>query len=104
MLHTSVESSIDHVELLFSSQSHEVDSVSGNTDRQVGVSFWMIHGVQERIAIQHVDIHMVARAAKERIEHACQIYNPVLGNSSESLWDHRRSQRDSVGCVAIRDF
>ena len=38
----------------------------------------MIHRIQQRVAIEHVDIHVVARATEKGIEYVAQIRDSIF--------------------------
>src|SRR5262245_35662313 len=64
-----MEGPVDDVHLLLAAEAHEVHGVAGNPDGQVGILLRVIHGVHQRFAVQDVDIHMIARAAEEGVQH-----------------------------------
>src|SRR5205823_2914828 len=53
-----VESSVDDVHLLFARQTHEIDCVAGDANGQMRIFFWMLHCIQQHVAIQHVHVHV----------------------------------------------
>src|SRR3954452_3039166 len=80
-----VEGSINDIQLLLPRQPDEVDGVTRDADGQVRILLWMVHGVQKRIAIQHVDVHVVTGGAEKCVEHAREIRDSVLGHPAEPL-------------------
>ena len=55
-LHPVVHRSIDDVQLLLARQLDEIDGVARNADRQLWISFRMLHSVQQRVSIENVDV------------------------------------------------
>src|SRR5688572_807629 len=58
-----MEGAVDDIHLLLAGEPHEVDRIARYADRERRVLLRMLHGVNERVAIQHVDVHVVAGAA-----------------------------------------
>ena len=58
---------VDHVKLLLARQSHKVDRVAGDTNRQLRVLFRVIHGVQQRLSIKDVNVDVVTIFSKVSI-------------------------------------
>src|ERR1700739_1015542 len=98
---TSMERATDHIHLLLTSQPHEVDGISRDTNRQMRVLLRMIHRIQKRVTVQYIYVHVIARVAEKRIEHASQIGDAIIRTPPESLGEQRGSERDAIGCVAI---
>src|SRR5262245_13922582 len=65
----SVERAIDHVHLLFAREAHEVHCVARYADREARVLLRMLHRIEQRLAIEHVDVHVVAGGREESIQH-----------------------------------
>src|SRR3954468_20737577 len=65
-----VEGPVEHVELLLAREAHEVDGVAGHADRELRVAFRVLHRVAQRLAIEHVDVHVVAAGGGEAVQHA----------------------------------
>src|SRR5512139_1144682 len=65
---SSVEGAIDDVHLLLAGQPHEVHRVARHSDRQARIFLRMIHCIDQRLAVQHVDIHVIAGRAEEAVE------------------------------------
>src|SRR5580765_5761725 len=84
MTASAVEGPIDDVHLLLAREADEVDRVPGHADGQARVFFRVVHGIDQHLAVQHVDIHVVARAAEERVEHRRQVSDAVLLDPAES--------------------
>src|SRR5215813_3696598 len=74
----SVERAVDYIELLLACESHKVNSVSRNANRQMRVLLWVVHRVQQRVTIQHVHIHVIAGYTEKRVQHSGQIGNAVF--------------------------
>src|SRR6185369_10902070 len=76
----AVERAIDDVHLLLATQPHEVHRVPRDPDRQARVLLRVLHGVEQGVAIQDVDVHVVAGGAEERIEDRGEVRDPILGD------------------------
>src|SRR6185436_20710942 len=70
---SSMERPVDDVHLLLPRQPHEVDRVARYPNRQARILLGMVHRVDERVAIEHIDVHVIAGAGEERVEHAGEI-------------------------------
>src|SRR5262245_36965414 len=73
----SVERAIDDVHLLLLREPHEVHGVTRHANREARVFFGMLHRVHERLAVQHVDVHVEARRSEERVEHRREVRHAV---------------------------
>src|SRR5690554_3496956 len=60
VLDRSVEGAREHVELLLAREAHEVHGVARDPDGQLRVLLGVLHGVQERLTVEHVDVHVEA--------------------------------------------
>src|ERR1700751_4306544 len=96
-----VECAVDYIHLLLASQAHKVHRVPGDANRKMRILLRMFHRVKKRIAIKHIYIHVIASHAKECIEHVTKICHSVFHNPTKTLRDKRRSERNSVSCIAI---
>src|SRR4051812_32694422 len=99
-----VEGPVDHIHLLLARQTHEVDGVPRDADGQVGVVLRMVHGVEKRVAIEDVDIHVKPGCAEESIQHAGQICNAIGRNTAETLWNQGGGEGYAILRVAVRDL
>ncbi len=54
-----VESAINNIQLLFTSQSNKVDSIAGDANGQVRVILGMIHRIEKHLTIEHIHVHVV---------------------------------------------
>src|SRR5690242_8407829 len=54
----SVEGPVDHVHLLLAREADEVDGVTRDADRQLRIFLGMLHRIEQRVAIEHVDVHV----------------------------------------------
>src|SRR5262245_27362685 len=79
----SVEGPADHVHLLLAGEPYEVDRVAGDPDRQVRALLRVVHRVEQRVAVQHVHVHVETRAAEEGVHDAGQVRDAVLGDAAE---------------------
>src|SRR5512145_732153 len=68
-----VERPIDDIHLLFARQPHEIDRIARHADRQARVLLRVIHRVEQRVAIQHVDVHVIPGAAEKGVEHRGEV-------------------------------
>src|SRR5262245_45638826 len=80
ILRRSVEGSGDHVHLLLAGQTHEVDRVARDANRQVRILLGMVHRVEEHLAIQHVHVHVVPGRAKERVHDPREVGDAIRRN------------------------
>src|SRR3954471_7861510 len=101
MARSPVERSIDYVHLLVAREPDEIDGVAGDANRQARVLLGMIHGIDQRVAIQHVDVHVIPGAAKERVEDTRQIRDAIFRNPPQPRGHQRRRQRNAVRGIAI---
>ena len=100
----SVEGAVDHVHLLLAREPHEVDGVTRDPDCQVRVLLGVVHGVDEHVAIEHVDVHVKARRAEERIEYRREVRDPILLDPAQALGHEAGRERNAIGRVAIGIF
>src|SRR3954470_16293487 len=70
ILSRAVEGAVDHIHLLFARQAHEIHRITGDANRQRRVFLRMLHGVQQRVSIEHVHVHVVAGVSKEVVHDA----------------------------------
>jgi hypothetical protein len=56
----AVERAVDDVHLLLAAEPHEVHRVSRDADRQARILLGVLHRVEQRVAVQHVDVHVEA--------------------------------------------
>src|SRR3954451_14942749 len=78
MAATSVERPVDHVHLPLARQADEVHGVAGHADGEAGVFLRMLHGFEQRVAVEHVDVHVIPGAAEVGVEHRDQIDDAIL--------------------------
>src|SRR3954453_21703698 len=77
----SVERPIDDVHLLLAREPHEVDRVAGHPNRESRIFLGVVHRIEERVAIEHVDVHVEAGGAEECVEHRRQVGDAIFGNA-----------------------
>ena len=70
---SSVEGPIDDVHLLLAREPHEIDGIARDANRQVRILLRVIHRIEQRVAIEHVHVHVIAGAAEERVEDAVRL-------------------------------
>src|SRR6185369_9893761 len=80
----SVEGAVDDVHLLLARQPHEVDRVARYPNRQARVLLGVVHRIDERVAVEDVDIHVVPGGAEEGVEHRREVGDPILGHTAET--------------------
>src|SRR4051795_721149 len=64
----------------------------------------MIHGVHQSLAVQDIDVHVVAGNAEKAVENRSEVRDPLVLSPSQSRWNERGCQRNAVRCVAIWNF
>src|SRR5678816_156968 len=92
----SVEGPVDDVHLLLAREPHEVDGITGDANGQARVLLGMVHRVEQHVAVQHVDVHVIPGAVEEGVEHAGQIGDAVFRHAAQALRDEAGGQRDPV--------
>src|SRR4051794_24022590 len=55
----SVEGAVDHIHLLLARQPDEVHRIAGHANGETGILFGVVHCIHQRVAVQHVDVHVV---------------------------------------------
>src|SRR6187431_1435548 len=80
---TAMEGPIDHVDLLLARETDEVHRVSRHANSQARILFRVIHGIQQRGTIEHVDVHVVAGGSEIRIQDAGEIADALLVRATE---------------------
>src|SRR5688572_29698483 len=58
--HLSVEGAIDDIHLLVAGQPREVHRIPRDTYCQIRVLLRVLDGVEERVTIEHVDVHVIS--------------------------------------------
>ena len=71
---------------------------------EIGSEAKRIHGVDEGVTIQHIDVHVIARAAEECIEYPGEIRNAFLFNPAKSRRNDRCCERNAVGGITVGDL
>src|ERR1044072_9833512 len=61
----------------------------------------MVHCIQQGLPVQHIDIHVITRAAKESVEYARQIGNSIFRRAPETSGHQRCGKRNAILRVAI---
>src|SRR5262245_51510323 len=80
MAAASMECAIDHLHLLLPREPHEVHGVARHPDGEVRVFLRMVHGVEQRLTVQHVDVHVISRRAEERVEHRGEVRDAIFSD------------------------
>src|SRR6185436_3798763 len=81
----AVESAVDDVHLLLAGQPDEVDRVAGDANGQTRVILGMFHGVDERLSIEHVDVHVEPGAAEVGVEDAGEVGDAIAFDAAQPL-------------------
>src|SRR6476620_1818417 len=81
---SAVEGAVDDVQLLFAGEAHEVHRVAGDADGQARVLLRMVHGVDQRVAIEHVHVHVVPGAGEKRVEDRGEVVGSILLGAAEA--------------------
>src|SRR3569832_540162 len=92
----SVKCSGDDVHLLFARQPHEIHGIAGHPDRETRIYLRMIHRIHQRLAIEHVDVHVIAGRAEERVEHRGEVGHALVAQPAKSDGDDGGCARDSI--------
>src|SRR6516164_7461910 len=56
----SVERAVDHIHLLFSGKADKVHRIPRHPDREIRILLRVVHRIQQSLAIEHVDVHVIA--------------------------------------------
>src|SRR4026208_1368224 len=56
----AVERPVDDVHLLLAGEPNEVHRVARHPNREVRILLGVVHRIQQRVAIEHVDVHVIA--------------------------------------------
>src|SRR5690349_16525521 len=100
----AMERPVQHVQLLLARQPHEVHCVSRYTNRKTRIFLRMVHRVQQRIPIEHIHVHVITGRAEERVKHRAQVWRAIFFNSAETFRQQRRSQRNAISRIAVRNL
>src|SRR3954464_3060555 len=88
----AVESAIDDIHLLLARQPHEVDRVAGNADGELRVFLRVVHGVEQHLAVENVDVGMIPCAAEKSVEQTDEVSGLVIWRAAQTAGHHRRRQ------------
>ena len=65
----------------------------------------VIHRVEQHLAVEHIDVHVITAAAEERVHHADEVRDLIFGACGPSpCGTMRRRERNAVRRVAIRNL
>ena len=81
-LEALVEGTGDDLILLILSEVVEVHGVAGNAHRELRVLLGVSLGVEQRVAVEHVDVQVVATLLGVRVDHAHEVIGLSLGMSA----------------------
>src|SRR4051812_18235905 len=91
-----VERAGDDVHLLLAREPHEVHGVARHANREIRVFLRMVHRVEQRVAIEHIDVDVKAGRAEERVEHPGEVGDTVLGNAAEAFGDESGGEGKNI--------
>ena len=93
-----VEGSGDDIKLLFSGKRDELDGITGNTDREVGVFrlLRMIHGIEKLLFAEDVDVEMMCTLIKVAIENLDKVVDSFGVGVTKSVRIHGLSVGDAI--------
>ena len=96
--------SCDYVKLLLFCQVDEFYCISGYTDREVCVLFFlrMIHRVDQLLCAEYVHIEVMCTLCEVAIQYANQILGTLFVAVTECIRVDRLCIGDSVKCILIR--
>ena len=66
---SGMEGAVDHIQLLLTRQLYEVRRVAGNTHRQLRITLRFLHGIDQRLAVEHINVDVVTVLREVAIEH-----------------------------------
>lgn len=81
-LEALVEGTGDDLILLILGEVVEVHGVAGNAHRKLRVLLGVSLGVEQRVAVEHVDVQVVATLLGVRVDHAHEVIGLSLGDVS----------------------
>ena len=85
-------------------QFDEIDRIAGNADGELRVLLWMIHGVQQRLTVHHIDVHVVAMFFCIGVQQRHKISDAVLLLLAEGLRHNGEGIGDAVFCILKRNL
>src|SRR4051794_3724085 len=74
----AVECAVDHIHLLLASETDKIDCIAGHADRETGIILRMVHCVEQGLAVQDVDIHVIAGHPEEPVENCREVRDPIV--------------------------
>ena len=102
--HGRVAGAGDNVQLLLTGEVDELDRVAGDADGEVGVLLLlrMLHGVDELLAAEDVDVQMVGGGLEVAVQQLHQVFDALIGGLAEGigidgLGDGDAVQRPGIG-------
>src|SRR5947207_1107000 len=69
----SMECAVDHIHLLLTGQSHEIDCVAGHANGQARVLFRMVHRIDQRFAVEDIHVHVKTGGSEVPVEDRRQV-------------------------------
>lgn len=78
-----MEGAINNIELLFAREFSEIHGVARNADRQLWVFLWVIHGIEQDVFLENVDIEVMSIVCEIAVEQVHQVVLLLLVRFSE---------------------
>lgn len=96
----------DHVELLLFGQVDELDGVTTDADREVGVLFFLgvLHGVDQLVYAKDVHVQVVCAAIEVAVHYANECLYLLILRMAERRGTDRLRVRDTVQRVLVRQL
>ena len=107
-LRSVVERPGNDVELLFARQLDEVHGVPGNAHRELRILFGVIHRVEQRFAVEDIDVDVVRALVRIRgevtVEQARKLGLALREILAQRAGHHRERVGDSVERIVVRQL
>src|SRR4051812_23690856 len=84
-----MEGAVDDIELLLTRELDEVHRVAGHPDGELRVQLRVVHGMQQGLAVEDVDVDVVAALGEVAVQHAHQIRLPLAPGRPQRTWHDR---------------
>src|SRR6516164_732184 len=89
----TVERAVDDVHLLLAREPYEVHRVARDTDGEIRILLRVLHRIHQRLAIEHIHVHVKTRHAEVRIQDAGEVGDAVLFRAPETGGHQRHGER-----------
>ena len=100
-LHPLVETAGDNFQLMLTAQLDEIDSITRDTDGELGIFLRMFHRVFQHFAVQHVHVQVVRSLYEITVHHRYQVLNTCLTVYAQRFRDDGERVADAVLRVAV---